>query len=62
MECLTELRKELVDNYEHSSNGKPPLEQPIFVAACELQNKLAHAVNPETTVSAEDFLAYGKAT
>jgi hypothetical protein len=60
LECLTELRKKYVDEYSRISNGTPPLHQPIFVVACELQHKIASAINPDVTTTVEQYLDYGK--
>jgi hypothetical protein len=60
IECLANLRKDIVDDYNSSRGGRPPLEQPVFVAACELHHKLAHVVNPESSVSLDEYLDYGK--
>lgn len=55
LECLGELRK----HYVSDGYGKP-LGNPVFVAASELQYKIAHIVNPDSDTSLDDYLDYGK--
>lgn len=55
LECLAELRK----HYVNGNYGKP-LENPVFVAASELQHKIAHVLNPDSGVSLDKYLEFGK--
>lgn len=55
LECLQNLRK----HYVNGGYGKP-LENPVFVAACQLQHKIAHVLYPDSNVSLDEYLDYGK--
>jgi hypothetical protein len=55
LECLNNLRK----IYANGSYGKPR-ENPVFVAACELQHKIAHVINPDFDIPLEKYLDLGK--
>lgn len=61
-ECLTHLRKRIDEDYQESHMSQQafePMQNPVFVAACELQFKLAKVENPDTKVTVMDFLNYG---
>ena len=58
LECLAELRKKYV--YDAQRGGQKPLDNPVFVAACELQHKIARILIPNSNVSLEEYLNYGK--
>lgn len=52
VECLAELRK----HYAESGNAK---DNSVFIAACELQHKLATTINPSLNIPIERYLEYG---
>lgn len=56
MECLAELRKHYVEN----GGNRSPLDNPVFVAASELQHKIAHVINPDLNLPVDEYLDYGK--
>ncbi|HEY0459197.1 MAG TPA: hypothetical protein VGC97_08675 [Pyrinomonadaceae bacterium] len=53
LESLTNLRKV----YAEYGNA---LQNPLFVEACKLQHKIARVVNPDSTVTLDEYLDYGK--
>jgi hypothetical protein len=44
--------------YVNGGYGKPR-ENPVFVAACELQHKIAHIVYPDLDIPLEGYLNLG---
>ncbi len=54
------LRRNYVYDYQRISNGTPPLQDPVFVAACELQHKIASIAHPNVKMTVEQYLDYGK--
>lgn len=61
-ECLSDLRKRIVSDYQSSFGAQniEPMSNPLFIAACKLQMKLAQVENPNRAVTLQDFLNYGK--
>ena len=60
-ECLAHLRKRIDHDYEQDGlrDRREPIQDAIFRSACELQFKIAKVLNPDTTVTLQDFLNYG---
>jgi hypothetical protein len=53
LECLANLRK----FYANDGNA---LNNPVFVEACKLQHKFALVQRPDSTVTLDEYLDYGK--
>lgn len=61
-ECLQHLRKRIDRDYEESHMSQQaiePMQNPVFIGACEMQFKIAKALNPDTTVTFLDFVNFG---
>ena len=60
-EALGELRKYIDLKYQKQGPFKynEALQDPLFIAACKLQFKVAKTLNPSARVTLQDFLNYG---